>query len=149
MESKVLNPTNALWRDLMLYHLNLILNSNHSLALFSQKQIFRSNRHERLQKQNNEDLFIQLLNVCLYFTNNNFPTLTSIEEILGQHILLNAHTKLDCSSDNLYFYCIPSRNISDKFTIIRDLCGFRQLGPITPFDAKIGFPTANHKRIPI
>ena len=46
----------------MLYRLNLILNSNQGLALFRQKQILRSNRHKNLQKQNNEDLFIQLLN---------------------------------------------------------------------------------------
>ena len=33
----LLNPTNALWKDLMLYRLNLILNSNQCLALFRQK----------------------------------------------------------------------------------------------------------------
>ena len=35
--------------------------------------------------QNNEDFFSQLLIACLYFTNNNFPTLMSIGEILDQH----------------------------------------------------------------
>ena len=33
---KLLVPTNALWKDLMLYRLNLILNSNQGLALFRQ-----------------------------------------------------------------------------------------------------------------
>ena len=42
---KLLNPTNALWKDHMLYRLNvdLILNSNQGLPLFRQKQIFRYN----------------------------------------------------------------------------------------------------------
>ena len=44
----LLNPTNKLWKDLMLYRLNidLILNSNQDLALFRQKQILRYNRHK-------------------------------------------------------------------------------------------------------
>ena len=73
---RLLTPTNALWKDLMLYWLNidLILNSNQGLALFRQKQILRYNRHKNLQKQNNEDFFIQLLNAWLHFTNNKFPT---------------------------------------------------------------------------
>ena len=133
----------------MLYQLNLILNSNQGLALVRQKQILRSNRHKNFQKQNNKDFFIQLLNAWLHFTNNNFRTPTSIEEILDQPMFLNPHTKLDFSSDNPYFYCIPPRNISDKFTIIRDLCRFLQPGLIssTTFDKKLGFPKANHMRI--
>ena len=57
---KLLNPTNALWKDLMLYSLNidLILNSSQGLAIFRQKQILRYNRYKNLQKQNNEDFFI-------------------------------------------------------------------------------------------
>ena len=51
-----------LWKDLMLYRLNLILNSNQGPAFFRQKQIVRSNRHENLQKQNNKDFFIRLRN---------------------------------------------------------------------------------------
>ena len=31
---KLLNPTNALWKSLMLYQLNLVLNYNQELALF-------------------------------------------------------------------------------------------------------------------
>ena len=51
------------------------------------------------------------------------PTLTpppiSLAEIFLQPISLNPHTRLDI---------IPSRNISDKFTIIRGLCRFLQPG---------------------
>ena len=68
----------------MLYRLNLILNSNQSLALFKQKQILRSNRHENFQSQNSEDVFIQLLNGWLHFTNKKLPPPMSIEEVLDQ-----------------------------------------------------------------
>ena len=133
----------------MLYRLNLVLNSNQGLALFRQKQIFSSNRHKNLIKQNNEDFFIQLINGWLHFTNNNFPTSTYMEEILDQPIFSNPHTKLDFNSENPYFYCILPRNISEKFIIIRDLCRFLQPGLIssTTSDEKLGFHTANHKRI--
>ena len=148
---RLLNPTNALCKDLMLYRLNLILNSNRWLALFRQIQILRSSRHKNVQKQNNEDFFTQLLNAWLYFINTNFPTATSmsIKEILDQTIFLNPHTKLDFSSDNPYFYSIPPRNISDKFNIIRGLSRFLLPGLIssTIFDEKLGFPTVSYKRI--
>ena len=81
----LLNATNSLWNNPTLYQLDLILSFNQGLFLFRQKQIFRSNRHKNLQKQNNEDFFSQLLIVWLYFTNNNLPTLMSIGEILDQH----------------------------------------------------------------
>ena len=73
---RLLTPTNALWKDLMLYWLNidLILKSNQVLDLFRQKQIIRYSRHKNWKKQNNEDFFIQLLNAWLHFTNNKFPT---------------------------------------------------------------------------
>ena len=38
--------------------------------------------HKDLQKQNDEDLFIQLLYDWLHLTNNYLPAPTSIEEIL-------------------------------------------------------------------
>ena len=110
----------------MLWWLNLILNSNQGLPVFRQKQILKSNRHKNLQKQNNEDFFIQLLNALLHLTNNNFPTPMSIEEIFPQAIFLNPHIKLDFHSDNPHFYCILSMNISGKFTIIKDLSRFLQ-----------------------
>ena len=83
---RLLNPTNVLWKDLMLYLLDFILDSNQGLALFRQKQIFRFNRHKNFQKQDKEDFFIQLPNSWLHFTNNNFPAFTFIEAFLAQSI---------------------------------------------------------------
>ena len=74
----LLNPTSALWKDLTLCRMNLILNSNQGIFLFRQKQMLRYNVHQNLQKQNNKCLFIQLLNTWLRFIINNFPTPTSI-----------------------------------------------------------------------
>ena len=81
---RLFSSHDALWKDLMLYRLNLNLKSNQGLALFRQNQIFRSTRHSNLQKDNNEDIFIQMLNAWLNFTNNTFPPPMSIEEILDQ-----------------------------------------------------------------
>ena len=78
----------------------LIFNSNQSLALFRLNQILHSIRHKNQQNQNNEYFFIQILNAWLYFTNNNFPSPKSIEEILDQPLFLNPHTKMDFNSDN-------------------------------------------------
>ena len=146
---RLFHPTNALWKDLMLYRLNLILNSNQGLALFRQNQILCSTRHKNLQNHNNGDFFIQLLNARLHFTNNTFSALTSIEEILDQPLFLNPHTKLDFNSDNPYFYFIPPKNISDKFTAIRDTCRFLQLGFVSSmsFEGKLSLPNANYNRI--
>ena len=132
-----------------LYRLNLILNSNQGSALLRQNQILRSIRHKSLQNHNNEDFFLQILNPWLSFTNNKFPIPKSIEEILDQPLFLNPHTKLDFNSDNPYFYCIPPKNISDKFTIIRDICRFLQPGFISfrSFEEKLDLPTANHNQI--
>ena len=49
---RLLTPTNALWKNLMLYQLNidLILNSNQVVALFRQKEIPRYNRRKKLPK---------------------------------------------------------------------------------------------------
>ena len=114
---RLLNPTNGLWKDLMLYRLNvdLILNSNQVLALFRQKQILSYNIDKSLQKQNNEDFFIRLLNAWLHFTNNKFLAPMPIEEILDQPIHLNPYTKLKLSPDNQCFYCIPPKNISANY----------------------------------
>ena len=51
---RLLIPINVFWKDLMLYWLNLILNSNQGLVLLRQGQIFRSTKHKILQTQNNE-----------------------------------------------------------------------------------------------
>ena len=37
------------------------------------------------------------------------------EEILDQPIHLNPYIKLELSSDNLRFYCITPKNISDSY----------------------------------
>ena len=133
----------------MLYQLNLILNSNHGLALFRQNQILRPIVHRNLQKYNNEDFFIQLLNAWLHFTNNDFPTPTSIEEILDQPLFLNPHTKLDFNSNNPYFYRIPPNNISDKFNTLRDIYTILKPGFISPrsFKEKLNLPTAIYNNI--
>ena len=119
--------------------MNLILSSNQGLALLRQKQILRSNRHKNLQRQNNEDFFIQLLNAWLHFTNNNFHTPAPIDEILDQpKFLTNQHLTNTPNwtlalTTNPYFYFIPSRIISDiqlKFTIITT---FYLLYDIWPF----------------
>ena len=83
---RLLNTINALWKNLLLFQLNLILNSNQGLALFRETQILRSPRHSNLQKQNNKDYRIQLLNARQNFTTTKFPTCTDIEEILDQPI---------------------------------------------------------------
>ena len=106
----LLNPTNAFWKGLMLYQLNI-----HILPFFRQKQILKYNRHKNLQKQNNENFFIQLLNAWLNFTNNKFPAPMPKEKSLDQPIHLNPYPKLDFSSDNPCFYCIAPKNISDNY----------------------------------
>ena len=113
-----LNLTNALWKNLKLYQLNLILNSNQGLALFRQKQMLRSNRHKNLQKQNNEDFFVQLLNAWLHFTNNKFLISTHAEEVLDQPIFWNLLTGLNFNSNNSYFTISHTKLFTDKFTII-------------------------------
>ena len=88
----------------------LIPNSNQGLALFRQKQILRYYWHK-----NNDDFFIQLLKIWLYFTNNKFLAPMSIEQILHQPIHLNPYTKLHFGSNNPCFYCTPSQKISDNY----------------------------------
>ena len=70
-----------------------------------------------------------------------------MEEILEQPIGLNPHTKLSFSSNNPYFYSIPTKNITDKFTINRDLCQFLQAGFIsyTRFEEKLGHSSQGMK----
>ena len=69
-----------------------------------------------MQKQSNEDFFVQLVNAWIDLAKNNLSTLTSVEEILDKPIFLNPHNKLNFQSGNPYLYCIPPRNISDDFT---------------------------------
>ena len=76
---RLLNPNNALWKNLMLYLFNVILNYKQGLAFFRQKQVLRFNSHKYLQKQNNEDFFIRLINAWLHFTNSSFPDPTIVK----------------------------------------------------------------------
>ena len=75
----------------MLYRLKLILNSYQGLAIFRQKQILKSTSPKNLQKQNNEEFFIQLLYARLRLTTNKFSIPISIEDILDQLMFLNQH----------------------------------------------------------
>ena len=69
------------------------------------------------------------------------PIANSLHPRLGQTKLLNSHTKWLFSSDNQYYYGTPTRNTSDIFTLIRNLCRFLEPGQIcsTKFDEKIVF----------
>ena len=129
--------------------MNLILNSNQGLGLFRQKRSLGLIDRKIFQKQKNEDFFIQLFNAWIHFTNRNFSNPTPVKESFEKAIFLNLHTKLNFSSDNLYFYWILPRNISDKYNIIRELCRFLKprLISSTTFDEKLGFPIANRKII--
>ena len=74
----------------------------------------------------------------------------SVEEILDQLIFLNHLTGLEFSfdvSDNLYFYSIPIRNISDKFTIKGTFVDIynQVISPLQHFST-LDFPTANHEK---
>ena len=75
----------------MLYRLKLILNSYQGLAIFRQNQILKSTSPKNLQKQNNEEFFIQLLYARLRLTTNKFSVPMSIEDILDQLMFLNQH----------------------------------------------------------
>ena len=57
----------------MPYQMYLILNHIQYLALSKQNQILTYGGPKYLQKQNNEDFFVHLLNAWLHHTNNNFP----------------------------------------------------------------------------
>ena len=121
---------------------NWILNSNQDLTLFRQKQILRSNIYENLQKWE-QWRFIYLITKC----SATSPIVTSLPTHLKRNSwpthFFKHHTTNPC------FYCIPHRNISDKFTIIRDLFRFLKPSLISSMtsDEKVGFPIANHERI--
>ena len=89
---RLLNLTNAFWKDLMLYWLNLTLNSSQVLVLFR-----------------------QLLNHCINFIKSKFTIPTHVEETLEQPIILNPHTKPNFISNNPYFYSIPPKIYSVDF----------------------------------
>ena len=47
-----------------------------------------------------------------------------MEEILDPSIFQNPSTKMEFHSKDPYFYCIPPKNITDKFTTVQDICKF-------------------------
>lgn len=91
------------------------------------------------QNQNNEDFFIHFPKTWLHF-NNKTPT--DIEEIL-------LRTKIILSSNNPCIYSITPKNITDKVTIIKDLCRFLQpdLVYYIRFEEKLGHTQLNSERI--
>ena len=92
-----------------------------------------------LQNQNNEGFFIHFPKIWLHF-NNKTPT--DIEEIL-------LRTKIILSSNNPCIYSITPKNITDKVTIIKDLCRFLQpdLVYYIRFEEKLGHTQLNSERI--
>lgn len=92
-----------------------------------------------LQNQNNEGFFIHFPKTWLHF-NNKTPT--DIEEIL-------LRTKIILSSNNPCIYSITPKNITDKVTIIKDLCRFLQpdLVYYIRFEEKLGHTQLNSERI--
>ena len=58
---RLLCSNDALWKDLVLYRLNLNLKFNQGLSLFRQNQILRSTRHSNLEKDNSEDFLYKFL----------------------------------------------------------------------------------------
>ena len=58
------------------------------------------------------------------------PIKTYIEEFLDRLTLLNQRIKQEIYSNDPFFYCVPPKSISEKFTLNRDLCRFLQPGLI-------------------
>ena len=71
------------------------------------------------------------------------------EEILDQYIFFKSTHKLALDSNNPYFYCIPPKKITGKFTIIRGICKFSQPGLISSmkYEEKLSHTNLNPKRI--
>ena len=60
---KLSNPTNALWKDLILYWLKLILNADQGLALFRQKQVLTNLLRTKIYR--NRTMKISLFNCSM------------------------------------------------------------------------------------
>ena len=99
MDSKFIKSHRcSLERSHAVFRLKLILNSDQDLTLSRQKQILTGllTSDKNLQKQNNEDFFIQLLYACQDTSHQQqHPSPISIEEILVQPMSSNPHTKLN------------------------------------------------------
>ena len=136
----LLNPANTLWKDIMLYWLKLILNSDQDLALSRQKLILAGLLITKIHENRKMNILLFSYSMLGYISPiTSLPI--SIEEILVQPISFNPHTRLD-------FSIISPSNISDKFTITWNLCSFLQPCLIysTIFCKKLDFFTANHNR---
>ena len=96
----------------MPYQMYLILNHIQYLALSKQNQILTYGGPKYLQKRNNEDFFVHLLNAWLHHTNNNFPHVCKRSYWLIHIFKSTIQTGFLCSIPG-----IPPRNISDKITI--------------------------------
>ena len=114
---KLLNPTNVLRTNFMLYHqLNLILNYNEGLALFIGKNILRSTRHKHLQKQT---MKISLFNYTMlgYILPIAIP-LPLRKEILGQSHIFESTVQ----TDNLFSVAFQTNLLFFN----KDLCRYLQ-----------------------
>ena len=87
-------------------------------------------------------LSIKLLNAWLHFTNNNFPTLTSVKEILDQPVFLNSQSKLITCFIEFHPWIFQTKLL----LFIRDLCRCLQpcLISSTTFAKKWDFTTSNY-----
>ena len=101
---------------------------------------YRFTNHRNLQKQSNEDFFIQLLYAWLHLTNNIPPPYIKKKFLSNPYIY--THTP------DWTLSIIPPSNISDKFTITWNICRFLQPGLVSSriFCKKLDFHTANHNR---
>ena len=119
---KLLNSTNALWKNLMLYQLNLILNYIQGLALFDKNSslgLLVTNIYK------NRTMKISLFNYSMvaYI----LPVAISLPPRLLKESLDESHIfKSTVHTDNQFSYSMLPRKISDKFTII-------YLGPLQMF----------------
>ena len=137
------NPTNALWKNLMLYWLKLITNSDQDLALSWQKRFLQVYQSQKLQKQNNEDFFIQLLYPWLHRTNNNIPPsyLVQRRNSCPTHIFKSRH-QIDCKHHPTPEYFRQIYHYLGPFCRFLLPC----LISCTIFCKKLVFSTVNRKR---
>ena len=90
------NPTNALWKDLMLYWPKLIWNSDQDLALSWQKQILIGLLVTKIYK--NRTVKISLFNYSMmlgYISPITTSLLNIYRNSCPNHISSNLHTRLD------------------------------------------------------
>ena len=128
----------SLERSHAVFWLKLILNSDQDLTLSRQKQIHTGLLVTKVYKNRTMKIFLFDYSMLGYI----LPITTSLCHKFSSNPYLETHTPDWTSS------IIPPRNISDKFTIIWDLCRFLQPSLIcsTIFCKNLDFPTVNHNR---